>query len=160
MFAKLLEINPEVRQITGKDLKLTGITKHSSFDHDLHCRHRGGNVFDMRPFPATEPMTWRSKVYDREANLEFIKAMLAWEKVELIFFNDPKILNDKEVKQIIAQREAAGDPVIFQRAGGHDNHLHIEFKIEGELDRVSTYVFDKLGYNAMIFSASDEYSQH
>lgn len=160
LYGKLLEINHVISGLIGRDMTLTGITKHNDFDHDLHCRHRGGNVFDMRPFPGTQPVTWRSKEYDREANLLFIKKLLAWEKVELIFFNDPEILRDKEVKEIIEQRKLNGKPVIFQSSSGHDNHLHIEFFIEGELDRVSQYVYEKKGFNKIQSFHHLEYLYH
>lgn len=160
LYPKLLELNKEVSSVLGKNLTLTGITKHHDFKHDLHCRHRGGNVFDMRPFPGTQPVTWRSSFYDREANRFFIKKLLTWDKVELIFFNDPEILNDPEVKTLVNERSTSDRPVRFQSASGHDNHLHIEFYIEGELERVSTYVYNKLGLNKLSIMSSDEYMYH
>jgi hypothetical protein len=93
-------------------------------------------------------------------NLEFIKTLLSWDKVELIFFNDPQILNNKEVKNLIANRASTNRPVRFQSARGHDNHLHVEFYIDGELDRISTYVFNKTNYALMKFNEEAEFENH
>ena len=57
LFENLLLVDKQMRSSIGRSLTLTGITKHHDFDHDLHCRHRAGNVFDLRPFPGDQAVT-------------------------------------------------------------------------------------------------------
>ncbi|MAF89742.1 MAG: hypothetical protein VX583_14115 [Bdellovibrionota bacterium] len=159
-FYKLESVQSFLSEFSENPLTITGITKASEHDHDLHCRHRGGNTFDMRPFPATQPMTWRDKVYDRATNLEFIKRMLSDLEVSVIFFNDPEILNDADVQQIVSDRAEVGYPVVFRSVSGHDNHIHIEFEFAENTKRVTDYVFSKTKFSQLSIFAVDEYEKH
>ena len=160
LFANLVEIEDFIREDSGRSLTVTGITKHHDFDHDLHCRHRGGNVFDMRPLPATRPMTWRDRIYDRRANLNLIRAFIADPRVQVVFFNDPEILNDEEIRRTREQRESAGVPVVFQAVSGHDNHIHVEFVLPEEVRRITDFVFQSRISGWSVRPDPYEYEQH
>jgi hypothetical protein len=127
----------------GQPLQVTGTTKNSSHEKDLHCTHAHGLSVDFRPMPGTQPTTWKDDPakYDREMNKNVIKFLIASPEVRRVFFNDPNIFDDPEVKDLIAKRKHT-DPsfdyrpltYMYATPSGetktvqHDNHLHVELK--------------------------------
>ena len=133
-----------VQKELKRPLTLTSLTLGSQHDHDRHCRHRAGTSVDVRPFPGDTPTTWRSNNYNRAENLKFIQMLAAREDVNVIFFNDPEILKDKQIAEIKKIRQANGNPLVFQAAAGHDNHIHYEFKLDTEIDKITSHVYQSL----------------
>jgi len=146
LMKRLNEITRFTKQELNVPLTLTSLTLHSGEKHDRHCRHRSGTVMDIRPFPATRPMTWRDSVYDYQMNLRFTRFLLAHKDVTVVFFNDPRLHEDSVVKSIIQERQDAGNPVLFRQVAGHDNHYHIEFRLDSEVDLVTRYIKSQVDF--------------
>ncbi len=138
------EIHLWVQQNLKRPLTLTSLTLGSQHDHDRHCRHRAGVSTDVRPFPGDRPTTWNSSNYIRSENLAFIRMLASRPDINVIFFNDPEILNDKKIAEIKKQRQAAGNPLVFQSANGHDNHIHYEFALDPEIEEITEYTYQRL----------------
>jgi len=140
LMKRLNEITRFTNADLGIPLTITALTLYSGEKHDFHCRHRAGTTLDIRPFPASQPMTWRDSAYDLNMNLQFIRYLVAKKDVTLIYFNDKRLQEDEVVIDIMRARAAQGNSLIFRSVGGHDNHYHIEFKVDTEVDLVTRFI--------------------
>lgn len=134
----------ELLNLLQLPLTLSSITKSSHFDHDHHCRHRAGTAIDIRPLPGERPITWRSKDYDFQKNLEFVKQLLKRKEVYVIFFNDPNIYNHNAIQELLKQRTKDNWLTVYRtNVRGHDNHYHIEFALHPDVHEVTEYIFSQ-----------------
>jgi peptidoglycan hydrolase-like protein with peptidoglycan-binding domain len=94
----------------------------AAFEHggniDPHASHEVGLDIDFWPARTDSKqctgsrITWESPEYDRDATREMVKAIRAADPhVKLIFFNDPKLIEEGLVSSF----------------SGHDNHLHVRY---------------------------------
>ncbi len=108
---------------SGYNICVGDISYAHGGDHPQHTSHEHGLDVDLRPIakdghcgPVGCYST--SNVYDFEGTKKMILALAESGLVKCIYFNDPKILSDPQIK-------ATG---LVSKCDGHDDHLHVSFK--------------------------------
>jgi peptidoglycan hydrolase-like protein with peptidoglycan-binding domain len=81
-----------------------------------HGGHETGMACDAR-LPRNDgkgagSITWKDKIYDRDATRAQIKAVRAQPNVSFVFFNDPVLIGEK----------------LCSKLDGHDNHFHFQLR--------------------------------
>ena len=85
-----------------------------------HAEHKAGLQIDVRPARKDgrkEPVSYQHAAYDRVATRRLIKAFKDTGQVEFIFFNDPELINDPELKGFVRASSKS-----------HDGHLHVQVR--------------------------------
>jgi hypothetical protein len=124
------ELGNFVSEQLGSRLNVTGLTKDPAlYGDDGHCGHLSGLAFDFRPLPGDRPTTYFENV-GTHYKLEYMKVLFAKilndERVSVVYFNDPKLLADPTLNELMQRRSTTDRPVEFRSFPGHDNHVHVE----------------------------------
>lgn len=121
--------------------QLTALTHHNGYDSDEHCGHSSGLTMDLRPLPAYLANTWMDtdiNRYNREMNKKFIAKLITLPEVSLIFFDDPVLLKDSELQELVVEKKKTMPTFTYssykhtyvlngvEAKVSHDNHIHVE----------------------------------
>ena len=88
-----------------------------------HSGHKNGLEIDVRPARndgregPLDGLSYRDAAYDRAATRRLIEAFRDTGQVEYIYFNDPRLTDDPELKDFVRPSTPS-----------HDNHLHVKVR--------------------------------
>ncbi|MCC6276507.1 MAG: hypothetical protein IT289_01180 [Oligoflexia bacterium] len=140
----VLELASRVKdEISKHPLYLTAATSNPQrYTLDHHCLHRSGYSIDIRPLPGLRPTHLWSEEYDREMNRRLILELVNDLRVRRIYFSDPKLLKDPEVKAAVDYRAQTQRPVEYIPMRDHYNHIHIELYWAENLKALSKAILE------------------
>jgi conjugal transfer mating pair stabilization protein TraG len=101
---------------TTPPIQIGDISRKGGGKFPPHGTHQRGRDVDIRPFRndgKQSPVTYKDTVYDRETTRKLANLIKTLYPKAKILFNDPEIIKDGLTKW----------------AKGHDNHLHVIFKL-------------------------------
>lgn len=125
-------------------LSVTALTTALSFSKDRHCLHLAGTAFDLRPLPAFQAGTWAHEdIVRRDQNKWLVKQLLADTRISRVIYNDPYLLADNEIENIIKYRHKNNSPVAWHAAPSHDNHLHVELDLDSVMEQKAIELLNK-----------------
>jgi hypothetical protein len=141
----LNDLSKEVFEHMHLVLHVTALTTpNQQVDEDSHCGHRSGLSFDLRPLPGELPTSYSDAHYDAALNKKILTLVLSDKKISRVIFNDPNMLNDSDLLQIVNARAQTDHPVQFGSMDGHDNHFHVELYPNPYFDALTKSLIENL----------------